>query len=49
MTVVFNERIVFLVVDLEHNNGVGQLGELDGFLEEADPSLLEGDPPDSVI
>jgi len=49
MTIILDEGVVFLMVHLEHDDGIGKLGELDSFLEEADSSLLESDPADSII
>ena len=49
MTIILDEGVVFLMVHLEHDDGVGELWELDSFLEEANSSLLESDPADSII
>jgi hypothetical protein len=49
MTVVFDEGLVFIVVDFKHYSSIGKLGELNGFLQEANSSLFESDSANSVI
>ena len=48
-TVVLNQRLVLRLIDSHLDNGVGQLGELDSFLQETDSSLLEGDSSNSFV
>ena len=48
-TVVLNQRLVLRLIDSHLDNGVGQLGKLDSFLQETDSSLLEGDSSNSFV
>ena len=49
LTVVLDQRLVFGVVDCKLNNGLAEFGELHRFLEDSNPSLLEGNSPDSFV
>lgn len=49
LTVVLNQRLVLRLIDSHLDNGVGQLGKLDSFLQETDSSLLEGDSSNSFV
>ena len=48
-TVVLNERLIFWLVDSQLYDGIGQLGELDSFLQETNSSLLEGNSSNSFV
>ena len=48
-TVVLDERLVFWLVDSQLYDGIGQLRELDSFLQETNSSLLEGNSSNSFV
>lgn len=48
-TVVLDERLIFWLVDSQLYDGIGQLGELDSFLQETNSSLLEGNSSNSFV
>lgn len=48
-TVVLDERLVFWLVDSKLYDGIGQLRELDSFLQETNSSLLEGNTSNSFV
>ena len=49
LTIVLNQRLVLRLIDSHLDNGVGQLGKLDSFLQETDSSFLEGDSSNSFV
>jgi len=48
-TVVLDERLIFWLVDSQLYDGIGQLRELDSFLQETNSSLLEGNSSNSFV
>jgi hypothetical protein len=48
-TVVLDERLIFWLIDSQLYDGIGQLGELDSFLQETNSSLLEGNSSNSFV
>ena len=49
LTIVLNQRLVLRLIDSHLDNGVGQLGKLDSFLQETNSSFLEGDSSNSFV
>ena len=49
LTIVLNQRLILRLIDSHLDNGVGQLGKLDSFLQKTDSSLLEGDSSNSFV
>jgi len=48
-TVVLDERLIFWLIDSQLYDGIGQLRELDSFLQETNSSLLEGNSSNSFV